>query len=82
MISATATKLVLNLDNLDEYKAKSEIWEQQKGLNSFHTAASPEQAGNLSTSFGSRSRERSPQFDPNDPKQVADKRRRERLGMR
>ena len=68
-----------------QYKAKVEHWESQKGLNnsSFVTAASLQQgAGNLSTSFGSHSRERSPQFDPNDPKQVADKKRRERLGMR
>ena len=85
MISASSTKIVLSIENLDEYKAKVKQWDSQKALNdksSFTTGASPQLGqGNLGTSFGSQSRGEQ-EFDPNDPKQVADKSRRERLGIR
>ena len=81
MISASATKIVLNLENLDEYKAKVKLWDSHKGLNNtppFLAAASPQQGqDNLTTKFDSYTR-----VDPSDPKQVADKKRRERLGIR
>lgn len=77
MISASATKIVLNLENLDEYKAKVKLWDSHKGLNNtppFLAATSPQQGqGN-----DSYTRE----FDPSDPKQAAEKKRRERLGIR